>query len=415
MELYDIAVVGAGPAGCMAAIQGARQDKNVILLDKNDHIGLKLLLTGNRRCNITNSANLDVFMNKFGRDGLFYREAFQSFTSADLIDFFKDYGLEFKEEKNGRIFPVTDSAESVVQALIKAIEELPITLVHSFHLKHLYKHSKIFKLTSSKDRLISTYYTIMATGGASYRSTGSTGDGFTIAQNLGHKITELQPGEVPLTLKEAWAHQLQGITLKDVGLSVQSGGRIKQMNRGGVLFTHFGLSGPAVLDMSHEIVKILKIHDDIKLYIDFKPDITEKKLEELLMDDFSKNSKKNLKNYLRTYLPKNMVEPVLNNMSIESDIKLNQITKKGRQQIIKILKSLPLTINGHLPLDKAIVTCGGVSRKEINPKTMESRLVTGLYFAGEIIDGCGHRGGFNIQQAFSTGYLAGISAGTIFY
>jgi predicted Rossmann fold flavoprotein len=410
MEKYDIAVVGAGPAGCMAAIQGARHGKKVILLDKNDNIGRKLLLTGNGRCNLTNSASLDVFMDKFGREGFFYRDAFQTFPSDDLLKFLKEYGLEFKEEEDGRYFPVTDKAESVVQVLNKAIKELKIKVIHNFHVKHLYKHSKIFKLTSNKDDLLTSYSTIMATGGASYRSTGSTGDGFKIAEKLGHKITDLQPGEVPLTLKEGWAHDLKGLTLDDVSLSVQIGGRIKPLKRGGVLFTHFGLSGPAVLDTSHEVVKILETHGDLKLYIDSTPDINEKELEKQLIDDFSKSSKKNLKNYFRLYFPKNMVEPVLTIISIDPDRKLNQITKNERKQLIKILKSLPLTINGHLPLDKAMITCGGVSTKEINPKTMESRLVPDLYFAGEIIDGCGHRGGFNLQQAFSTGYLAGSSA-----
>ncbi|MDD1774940.1 MAG: NAD(P)/FAD-dependent oxidoreductase, partial [Methanobacterium sp.] len=390
MEIYDIAVVGGGPAGCMAAIQGAMHGKKVIILDKNDKIGRKLLLTGNGRCNLTNSSNLDVFMDKFGREGFFYRDAFQTFNSADLLKFFQEYGLEFKEEEDGRVFPVTDKAESVLHVLNKAIEELQIKIIHNFHVQHLYKHSKIFKLTSHKDDVLTSYSTIMATGGASYRSTGSTGDGFKIAEKLGHKITDLQPGEVPLTLKEGWAHDLKGITLDDVGLSVQIGGRIKPLKRGGVLFTHFGLSGPAVLDVSHEVVKILKTQGDLKLYVDFTPDIYEKELEENLIDDFSKSSKKNLKNYFKTYLPKKMVEPILTSMSLDPDRKLNQITKKERKQFIKILKSLPLTINGHLPLDKAMITCGGVSQKEINPKTMESRLVPDLYFAGEIIDGCGH-------------------------
>ena len=410
MEIYDIAVVGAGPAGCMAAIQCAREGKKVILLERNHKIGLKLLLTANGRCNITNAANLEVFLEKFGKNGLFYRDAFVEFSNHDLMAFFRSYGLEFKEEEDGRIFPVTDKSKSVVDLLGKALEEHLLEIEFGFRLKHLYKYSNIFKLTFKVNQEIKAFKVILATGGTSYKATGSTGDGFDIAEILGHHITELKPGGVPLTAREEWVRELSGITLKDAGFSIQSGGKIRSLPRGDLLFTHFGVSGPVILDMSHTIIEILERHGDLKLYIDFIPDIKEQDLKTMLIEDFQEQNKRSLKNYLRKYLPKNMIGLVLNTITLDPDKKLNQITKKERLQLQKMVKSLPITLNGHLPLDKAMVTCGGVSKKEINPKTMESKLVPGLYFAGEIIDGCGRRGGFNLQQAFSTGYLAGNSA-----
>lgn len=409
MEIYDIAVVGAGPAGCMAAIQGAKQGRKVILLERNHKIGLKLLLTAGGRCNITNSTNLEGFLEKFGRGGLFYRDAFSKFSNHDLLNFFRSYGLEFKEEE-GRIFPVTDKAKSVLDVLKKALKDYHIKILYDYRLNHLTKLSKIYKLTSTDRQLINAHSVILATGGSSYRATGSTGDGFKITEILGHQITELKPGGVPLTVREKWLHKLKGITLEDVSLNLQSGGKMKTLPRGNLLITHFGISGPVILDMSHTIIEMMKDYGDLKLYIDFKPDINMPDLESLFIREFQIYSKRSLKNYIKDYMPQNMVDPVLNTVKLDPDKKLNQITKNERLQIQKIVKSLPITLNGHLPLDKAMVTCGGVSKKQIDPKTMESRLVEGLYFAGEIIDGCSGRGGFNLQQAFSTGHMAGNNA-----
>lgn len=410
MEIYDIAVIGAGPAGCMAAIQGSKQGKNIIVLEKNDKIGYKLLLTGNGRCNITNTASLETFMKSFGRDGSFYRDAFSRFSNEDLLDFFRKQGLDSKEEEDGRVFPVTDKAESVADVLKKALDDHKIRIIYNYRLDYLQKHSKIFKLISTEDQLIKAYNVILATGGATYNFTGSTGDGFKIAENLGHQITELKPGGVPLVVREEWAHKLKGITLEKVGLKVQRGSKLKRLPTGSLLFTHFGISGPVILDMSHTIIEIMKQYGDLKIYLDFIPYINEEDLEALLIEDFHNHSKKSLNNYLKKYLPQNMVLPVLKTVPIDHTKKLNQITKQERLQLEKILKALSLTITGHLPLNKAMVTCGGVSKKEINPRTMGSKLVDGLYFAGEVIDGCGPTGGFNLQQAFSTGFMAGNNA-----
>ncbi len=409
MKIFDIAVIGAGPAGCMAAIQGAKKGQNVILLERNDKIGQKLLLTGNGRCNITNTANMEVFLEKFGKRGSFYRDAFTKFSNYDLMDFFQKQGLEFKEEE-GRIFPITEKAKSVVDILQKVLDKSTVKVLYNYRLKHLQKMTNIFKLSSTENELINAHNVIIATGGVTYGFTGSTGDGLKVAELLGHHITELKPGGVPLKVREKWVHNLKGVTIKDVGLKVGYGGKKILLPRGDILLTHFGISGPVILDMSDKIIELMDKHGEIKLYIDFKPDVNLEKLGSQLINDFQKNSKKNLKNYMKNHLPNSTIDPVLRNVSLDPDKKLNQITKKERIILQETLKALPMTITGHLPLNKAMVTCGGVSLKEINPKTMESKLVNGLYFAGEIHSGCGRKGGFNLQQAFSTGYVAAESA-----
>ena len=410
MKIYDIAVVGAGPAGCMAAIQGAKQGKNVILLERNDKIGRKLLLTGNGRCNLTNTSSLKVFLEKFGKRGSFYRDAFSTFSNQDLMEFFKENDLKMKVEEEGRVFPITEKAESVAEVLIKVLNRYGVKIVYNYRLNHLNKSSKIFKLFSKENKLITACKVIIATGGVTYSFTGSTGDGLNMAELLGHNITELKPGGVPLRVREKWIHKLKGVTLMDVGLTIAYGGKKITLPRGNLLLTHFGVSGPVILDMSHDIINLWDEHGDLKLYIDFKPEEQRESLEGELIRDFQNNSKKILKNYLKKHLPNRTIEPILNTISLDPQKQLNQVNKKERLKLQEALKALPLTVTGHLPLDKAMVTCGGVSKKEIDPKTMESNLVSGLYFAGEIISGCGGRGGYNLQQAFSTGYVAGCSA-----
>lgn len=409
MKIYDIAIVGGGPAGCMAAITAAEHNKKVVLLEKNDEIGRKLLITGNGRCNLTNSANIKVFLEKFGKRGSFYRDSFSKFSNYDLMDFFQKQGLEFKEEDEGRIFPITEKAQSVVDILKKLLFESSVTVIYNYRLEHIQKMNNIFKLNSSNHEQFAAHNVILASGGVSYGYTGSTGDGLKVAERMGHQITELEPGIVPLKVREKWVHKLKGITLKDVGLKVGHGGKFKLLPRGDLLLTHFGISGPVILDMSYEIIKLMDKYGDLKLYIDFKPDLNQDALNSQLMKDFHDNSKKSLKNYLKHHLPNSTIEPILSTTSIDPDKKLNQVSKKERSILLETLKSLPITINGHLSLNKAMLTCGGVSKKEINPQTMESKLVPGLYFAGEIISGCGRRGGYNLQQAFSTGYVAGLN------
>lgn len=410
MKIFDIAVIGAGPAGCMAAIQGAQLGKKVILLERNDQVGRKLLLTGHGRCNLTNTASLEVFLEKFGKRGTFYREVFNRFSNQDLMDFFISNDLELTVQEEGRVFPITEKSKSVVEVLKKVLEESQVKVVYNYRLTHLQKDLKTYSLSNTENKLINAINVIIATGGVSYQITGSTGDGFALAKSLGHHITELKPGGVPLLVGEEWVQELKGVTLNDVGLTIKYGEKIRSLPPGSLLFTHFGISGPVILDMSQTIVEIMDIYGDLKLYIDFKPEMEEQAVGVMLIEDFKNNGKKSLRNYLKNHLPQSMINPILKTISLDPQKKLNQITKKERLKVQKTLQNLPLTITGHLPLDKALVTCGGVSRKEINPQTMESNIVKRLYFAGEIISGCGRRGGYNLQQAFSTGYVAGTSA-----
>ncbi len=413
MKKYDIAVVGAGPAGCMAAIKGAQKGKKVIILERNDKIGLKLLLTGNGRCNLTNTSTLDVFLGKFGRRGSFYRDAFNEFSNHDLMKFFQNNGVKLKEEKEGRIFPVTDSSKTVVDVLLNVLEEYNVKIYYNYRLKDLEKASGIFKLSSTENVPITAQTVILATGGVTYRFTGSTGDGLDISETLGHHITEIKPGGIPLLVEEGWAHELKGVTLENVGLSVGYDGKKMSLSEGNLLFTHFGVSGPVILESSSEIVGLMDKYGDLNLYIDFLPELNHEAVGGCLMEDFKKQDTKSIKTYLRIHLPKSMIGHFLNVLDIHPTKKLNQITKKERLVLLENLKRLPLTLTGHLSMDKAMVTCGGVSRKEINPKTMESKLIGGLFFAGEIIAGCGGEGGYNLQQAFSTGYVAGKCAAEI--
>ncbi|MGZ7047944.1 MAG: NAD(P)/FAD-dependent oxidoreductase [Methanobacterium sp.] len=408
MKIYDIAVIGAGPAGCMAAIQGAKNGKDVILMETNDKIGRKLLLTAQGRCNFTNEASLEVFMEKFGKRGSFYRDAFTRFSNHDLMNFFKGHGLEIKEEEDGRIFPITEKSEDVINVLKRVLDEYGVKILYNYRLKHLNKQSNVFKLSQAEGNLIAAHNVIIATGGVSYGYTGSTGDGLAIAESLGHHISKLIPGGIPLRVKDEWVYKLKGVTLENVGLSIRYAGNIISLPRGNLLLTHFGVSGPVILDMSDTIIEIMDKYGEVKLLIDFKPEVKEEDLEVQLIEDFQ--SKKTLRNYLKNHLIERMIDPVLHIIHLDPHKRLNQITKKERVHLVKTFKALPLTITGHLPLDNAMITCGGVTKKEIDPRTMESKLVKGLYFAGEIIEGCGRKGGYNLQQAFSTGFLAGSSA-----
>ncbi|MDD1763552.1 MAG: NAD(P)/FAD-dependent oxidoreductase [Methanobacteriaceae archaeon] len=435
MEIYDVAVVGGGAAGCMAAIQARFSDKKVVLLERNPEIGRKILITGNGRCNLTNNSPTPVFIRKFGRRGSFYRSAFLSFTSADLVKFFMEAGLKLKEEDKGRIFPISDRSQSVIDILRAQLKKRKVQVLCNYRVKELKKQDGYFQLSkevegkngnkhhkkhppddsikndpSNESEIIRASRVILSTGGASYPQTGSSGDGYQLAENLNHTITPLKPGLVPLTIKERWPIAMQGLILKEVALTVKHGKKGKIKVAGDLLFTHFGVSGPTLLDLSQEIVKILDKEGEVKLFVDLMPQRTREQIEEKLLYDFKKYSKRDIQNYLRFHLPPGFIKALLEFLDIDQHKKLNQIGRQERIKLLDNIKSLKLTVDGYMPLSKAMVTCGGISKKEIDPQTMESRLVQGLYLAGEIITGCAPSGGYNLQQAFSTGFLAGRSA-----
>ncbi|MDP2929704.1 MAG: NAD(P)/FAD-dependent oxidoreductase [Candidatus Omnitrophota bacterium] len=409
MNKYDIAVIGAGAAGSMAAIRAGQLNKRVVLLEKNELIGKKILMTGRGRCNLTNSGKLDTFIEKFGKPGQFLRTAFYAFSNEDLMDFFKANGLELKVERQGRVFPATDNARSVTHVLENCLKENRVDVRYKARIREIRKGDGNFILDTFESQ-IAAKKVILATGGASYKDTGSTGDGFQVAQNLGHEILPLSPGLVPLKTKDAWVKEVQGLTLKNIRLVFIAGKKKIISQVGELLFTHFGVSGPLILDLSGELIHLLEREKEISLLIDLKPGIESEEMKEKLLKEVKEHGGREIKTMLASALPLRLAPLILKLTNIDLHKKMHQMNKDERLKLAKILKELPLTITGSLPLEEAMVTCGGVSIKNINPRTMESRIVPGLYFAGEVIEGGAPSGGYNLQQAFSTGYLAGQAA-----
>lgn len=424
-HVYDIAVVGAGPAGAMAAIRAGQLKSDVVLIERNDAIGKKIMITGKGRCNITNVAPLDIFIEKFGRSGEFLRCAFFAFFNEDLIDFFRYKGLELKVERQGRVFPSTDKAASIIEVLQEYLAENNVKILYNTRVKEIVKIGTVPRLLSSRNRdcpyflmelergdFITAKKVILATGGASYKVTGSTGEGFSIAQKLGHTIVPLMPGLVPLRTKEPWVKDLQGLALENIRLTFEYGKKKITSPVGELMFTHFGVSGPLVLDLSGTIVPILSQHAEVRLFIDLKPGLDEEQLDSKLLHKFKIKGSAQLRNLMKDVLPQRLIDVFLHMSNIHQARKANQITQGERKAVVTLLKAFPLTITGSLPIEEAMVTGGGLSVKEIDPRTLESRLMPGLYFAGEVIEGAASSGGYNLQQAFSTGYLAGEKAAT---
>ncbi|MDD5495865.1 MAG: NAD(P)/FAD-dependent oxidoreductase [Candidatus Omnitrophica bacterium] len=410
MKICNIAVIGAGPAGCMAAIRAAESGKNVVLIERNDSIGKKLMITGKGRCNLTNTASIDTFIKKFGKTGKFFRSAFFTFFNDDLIEFFRAKGLELKAERQGRVFPVTDKSRSVVEVLEKYLAENTVDVLYNTRITGIERKGKYFTLICDNTLNIEAKKVIITTGGASYRATGSTGDGFTVAEEMGHAVIPLKPALVPLKTKEGWVKDLQGLGLENVRLTFRCGDKKITSDVGEAMFTHFGISGPLILDLSGDIVSFLETHKEIHLTIDLKPGLRKEQLESKFVNKFIVKGSIQIKNLMQDILPKRMIPVFLALLKIKSEKLTNQITKEERRSIIDTLKAFPLTVTGSLPIEEAMVTGGGVSVKGIDPRTMESRIIPGLYFAGEVIEGAAPSGGYNLQQAFSTGYLAGQKA-----
>lgn len=407
---YDIIVIGGGAAGTMAAIRASQLGKRVLLIERNDSIGKKILITGKGRCNLTNTADITAFIEKFGKQGEFLRSAFHAFSNDDLADFFKNYGLETKVERQGRIFPVNDKARAVVETMEKVLAENGVEVLYKTRASGIKRTAGVFHITVEDAQGLAATKVILATGGASYKATGSSGDGFKIAEELGHEITPLTPGLVPLVVKDSWIKELQGLSLDNIRISFEYGKKRLVSDVGELMFTHFGVSGPLVLDLSSQVMDILKEHKEVRLKIDLKPGLRQEQIESKLLYKFKIKGNIVLKNLMKDILPQRLIARFLKLLNIGEDLRTNQVTQAQRRAIIDTLKAFPLTVTGALPLEEAMVTCGGVSVSQINPRTMESRIVPGLYFAGEVIAGGAPSGGYNLQQAFSTGYLAGEKA-----
>jgi len=405
----DIAIIGAGAAGCMAAIQAASLNAHVILLERNTSLAQKILLTGNGRCNLTNAASVDQYIKVFKHSGKFLGTAFAKFFSHDLCDFFSQKGLKFKIEDKGKVFPDTDKARSIVTILGQYLKENNVDVVFNAQVLELNNNKTHFLIHAQNNLLVETKKIILATGGACYPSTGSDGSGARIAEKLGHTLIPFSPGLVSLKTAEPWVKDLQGLSFSNVCITVDSAKK-KTSGPGDILFTHFGLSGPLILDESADIIFNLGSKNALKLTINLIPSLSKDQLAAKLAQTFLAQGTSQACNLLNNFLPKRMAPIFLSLANVRPDKMLNQITKKERLVIIEMLKRFPLTITGALSMDHAMVSNGGIDIHDIHQKTMESKLVPGLYFAGEMIDGRAPSGGYNLQQAFSTGFLAGESA-----
>ena len=429
-----VVIIGGGPAGMMSAITAAERGNNVILFEKMKTLGRKLLITGKGRCNITSSIDIKDFIQNVPGNGKFLYSSFQNYTNRDIIDFLNKQGVKVKEERGNRMFPVSDKSKSVLDAFINKLNELKVDIrVNSRVTKIEVQDGKVVGIRYNNNILEKADKIIIATGGLSYPATGSTGDGYKIVQELGHNITKINPSLVPIIVADKnietqesikkskyrdsinLCKELQGLTLKNVSIKIinNDNKKIIYEDFGEMIFTHFGVSGPIILSGSAHLLRYKNVEElfnkgSIKLIIDLKPALTYEKLDSRVLRDFNAEKNKLFRNALDNLLPKKLIEPVIELSGINENKRVNEITKEERKEIIKILKEFTITLKAFRSIDDAIITAGGVDIKQINPKTMESKLVKGLFFAGEIIDVDAYTGGFNLQIAYSTGYTAGL-------
>ena len=412
-----VIVVGGGPAGMMAAITAAENGNDVTIIEKMPSFGRKLLITGKGRCNITSSLYMSEFIKNTPGNGRFLYSAFQNYTNKDIIEFLKRQGLEVKEERGNRIFPVTDKSIDVLNCFKKRIDELKIKCKLDTRVeKILIKNNEVLGVRTNKE-IIQTDKIILATGGKSYPLTGSTGDGYKIAKDVGHIITPIKPSLVPLEVYEKEeCKKLQGLSLRNVEIKIIDSERKKMIYEdfGEMVFTHFGISGPIILSGSAHLARYKDIDYLLKkryvnLSIDLKPALTEEQLDDRILRDFKEFKNKQFKHSLDKLLPQKLIPLIIELSGIDENKRVNEITKTERKRLVQLLKCFTITIKAFRPVEEAIITSGGINVREINPKTMESKIIKGLYFAGEIIDVDAYTGGFNLQIAYSTGYTAGIS------
>lgn len=406
---YDIAVIGGGPAGMMAAGRAGALGARVILIEKNKNLGIKLLMSGKGRCNITNnSATLRELIEQFGKNGNFLFSALNKFGVADIVDFFEDHGLKTQVERGNRIFPKDKDAKAVLNVLLNYLRENKVDIKTNAEVKEIIKKDKkIEKIILKKGEEIFADKFIICTGGKSYPRSGSNGDGYVWLKKMGHKIVEPKPALTPLILKEKFIKDLEGLSLKNVEISVYKNDKKIDSRFGEALFTRNGMSGPIILDMSKNIGENLP---NINIKIDFKPALDFPKLKERIERDFGENSNKQFKNILGGLLPQKMISVFIKLTKINPNKKINLITKEEKKKIIHLLKEFKLEVDGLVGFERAIVTSGGVKLNEIDPKTMKSKIIDNLYFAGEILDLDGPTGGYNLQSCWSTGFSAGEGA-----
>ena len=403
--MAKVIVIGAGPAGIMAAIHASKKH-NVTILDGNDRIGKKLFITGKGRCNVTNSKDISEFFDYIPGNPHFLYSALYSYTNEDTMNFFENVGIKLKVERGGRVFPMSDKSSDIIKGLSIGLKESNVQVkLNSKVTNIIYDANKIVGLEINNSTKLYGDYFIIATGGASYPLTGSRGEGQKFAKKLGHTIIELKPSLVPIELNEPWLKDLMGLSLKNISLSILKNNKVLYKNQGEMLFTNYGISGPLVLSGS----RYVKNEGNYEAAIDLKPALNESELDKRIQKDFLKYQNKEFKNALDDLLPKKLIPLIINLSNIPLDKKVIVITKEERKKLLHILKDLRVKIKGLRPIEEAIVTAGGVNTLEIDPSTMKSKIISNLSFAGEVIDVDAFTGGYNVQIALSTGYIAGNS------
>ena len=409
--MSKVIVVGGGPAGMFAAYFAAKNGHKVTLLEQNEKLGKKLYITGKGRCNITNASDMeDLFANVCSNEKFLY-SAFYSYTNDQVVEFFESYGLRTKVERGNRVFPVSDHSSDVIATLTKALKEAGVEIKLYTKVAKLIVEENVRGVVLEDNTTIKADAVVLATGGISYPSTGATGDGYRFAEALSHKIVEPSPSLVPFEIQESWVTEMQGLALKNVSITIEREGKKLYNDFGEMLFTHFGVSGPMILSASASIkpAYFKDFEHEMTLKIDLKPALDREQLDKRILKDFEEAKNKQYKNSIQKLLPSKMIPIIIKLSGIDPDKQVNEITREERAKLVSLLKALPMTIIGLRGWNEAIITKGGVSVKQVNPSTMESKLVKGLYFAGELLDLDAMTGGYNLQIAWSTGYLAGNS------
>ncbi|MDD3303761.1 MAG: NAD(P)/FAD-dependent oxidoreductase [Clostridia bacterium] len=410
----DVVVIGGGAAGMMAAITSAKESNHVILVEKTSSLGSKIKITGKGRCNLTFDGNSEDFKKNIVKNYKFMYSSFTRFSNVDVVQFFNDLGVKTKVERGGRVFPVSDDANEIVEALKKELVKNKVKVLYRTTVEDfILQDEKIIGVKLNNGETLNCDKCIITTGGKSYPSTGSTGDGYEYAKKLGHTIVDLKPGLVPLRSNDKICKELQGLSLRNVGLKlIDKENKIIYQDFGEMMFSHFGITGPMVLSASSKLNRVENVETDIAnnkimACIDLKPALDSDTLDKRVCRDFEKYANKEFKNSLDDLLPKKLIPVIMKLSKIEEDKKVNQINKEERKGLVHLLKELRVSISGFMPFDIAVITSGGIDVKDINPKTMESKKIKGVYFAGEILDVDAYTGGFNLQIAFSTAYAAG--------
>lgn len=405
--MKKVIVVGAGPSGVMASIKAAEKGYKVLLIDKNNKIGKKMFITGKGRCNVTSNKDIEDIIKNIPGNGVFMYSSLYTFTNENLIEMIESKGVKLKVERGDRVFPESDKSSDIIKCFEKYLKENKVNIQFDTELKDIIiKNNKICGIVTNKGE-VDCESLIMATGGKSYPLTGSTGDGHNILKKYGHNITEIKPSLIPLVAKEKFVQDLMGLSLKNVEIDIRYKRKSIYKDFGEMLFTHFGVSGPLILSASRYVSDILP--KEVDLYIDLKPRLSEGDLDKRIIKDFDKNKNKQYKNALDELLPKKMIPVIIKLSNIDENKQVNAITKEERKTLCTLIKKFKVSIIDTRPIEEAIVTRGGVDVKEVDPSTMESKLIKGLFIIGELLDVDALTGGFNMQVAFSTGYCAGIN------